>query len=654
MHVANPKMAATLEQLTAAVESSLPQAAGGEGAAGGPGASVEDLGAAYRHFFDPQEAGAEATAEDAAGATAAPAAGGGGGGGGGGDDSGEADDGFHGTDLLSAYYAQYGHPTHGGDEAAAAAAETGEDRTEEDVSGGEAVAMATVAAHDYPPHPPAQAGGAFPQTASDYDSDDGLAAPAGGLPPAAAGDADAAAVAVGAPPAKVEDWLLDVGEGYKEHLARLRAERVRQELMLIQDKPTITTHAKGLSRGGRPVEERLLQEHEDRQSKWRRQVGREAGDPECTHQPSINDYSHSRRPRYGDDPNGVGKEQRLERLRSQQRDEEGREVTARPVIDDHSRRIAAKRTQGLPVEEHLILTDRQHKQEMFERHEAASTKGLHPQPTITRRAASLKRDGDVSERLYSMRLGGSLSSVLQNFTSSTPLDLSQQRAHKGLASALHARGEAETFRPKINARSSASPARSPRSDERVEERLYRQYVELQKAKEEREKDAAAASQAASSARHTSKNSELIYSLRELDKDTEARLYSKQNSRRGVAQAPPTPSKTITDAAFRARLEDWEDMKQHRATETQRRKDELEKARMKECTFDPAKSPAMRRMRRSSVCRAGTAQAVPDGSLVDRNSSWAARREAKLSRQTKQKEMTEQEGCSFVPYINKVS
>ena len=537
------------------------------------------------------------------------------------------------TDLLAAYYAQYGHP----------------DEEEEDnhYTVVDTVHHHTSSALDtsIPPPPPEDTTEHLDET------EDSEEQPSQPLPssqpgyshqppppqPSSFSELGEDHADTFREPVRVENWLLDMGEGYKDHLGKLRADRIREELMSIQDKPTITEHARQLTRGGVPVEERLLKEHAKKRQQQERQRGEEETDPQCTHTPVINERSREKTSRWANDLTGAKKEVKLRQLRARALAAEQEQMKEHPSIDSRSARMAANRTNGMTVEDHLLFADKQHKQDMFERHERDSLKGIQGHPNITRHAASLKRDGDVTSRLYSMRLGGSLmGSTLEQFA----LDVASQK-DKGVVAALHNRGITETFEPAINEWSGGGSPRDPK--ERIEERLFKLYEGTKKSNAAKAEAIEEEIKQASRTKHTTKQSEVIYSLRELDRAEGHRLHNARNREEEV------PKKKISDAMFLLRLQEWEAQREKRKGKLQAKQQELKRETMRECTFDPSKSPSMRRMRRKSVTR----PPVTEGSLADRSTSWTVRRQTKLAQQKKAKEKDQTAGCSFVPYINKV-
>eukprot|EP00659_Diplonema_papillatum_P022729 gene22729-34804_t len=325
---------------------------------------------------------------------------------------------------------------------------------------------------------------------------------------------------------RVEDWLMDVGAGYEEHVARLRADKIKQELLDLKDRPSITQHAKKLTRGGIPVEDRLMNVHFSKQKKLE-QLGkqeRDKVDPECTYRPMINTASKGKTSKYMFQGN---KEQRLEEMRRRRVDDEVNELRANPSIDEKSRKIAANRTGGMSVEDYLLFTDKQHKHEMFERHERESLKGLQSQPSITQKAASLTRPGDVGTRLFEQRLGSyrDAAALVQN-----PANLSvASRREKAMAAAMMHRGEVESFQPSINPHHQPA-GQSPTARGRVDEKLYQQHKERNSARRQAELQREEEIVANANRRHMSKQSELIYEERDLDKDAYERLYEEKPRR----------------------------------------------------------------------------------------------------------------------------
>eukprot|EP01064_Diplonema_japonicum_P005670 TRINITY_DN13767_c0_g1_i2.p1 TRINITY_DN13767_c0_g1~~TRINITY_DN13767_c0_g1_i2.p1 ORF type:complete len:595 (+),score=118.14 TRINITY_DN13767_c0_g1_i2:3-1787(+) len=433
---------------------------------------------------------------------------------------------------------------------------------------------------------------------------------------------------------KVEDWLMDVGAGYEEHVAKLRAERVKQELMEIKDKPTITQHAQSLTRGNVPVEDRLMKVHYEKKQKERARQHEEQNEPqEHSYRPIINELSKEKTSKWGLDLNGVRKADKINHLRNQLLEEEGRTMRDTPHIDPNSKKLATNRTKGMSVEDYLLFSDKKHKEEMYEKHEQES-QCVQGQPSITKHAAALKREGDVSTRLYEQRFGFNISELNASAAS---------RAEKGLADAMRHRGEQEPFHPKINQHKATN--RDPHRREKVEEKLHKKHREIVRERELAYRKLQEEAREASAMVHTSKQSDSIYANADLE-----RTAQRRQQRKSLGNEAKTPTKKTTSVGFSKRLTEWEAMRTKKRQDTDSMKAELVRKEMAECTFDPFKSPALRRARSSGVSRHSRG-GYTEGTLAERSTSWLIKRESKLNQQKQEGKKSELEGCTFVPYIN---
>eukprot|EP01063_Lacrimia_lanifica_P005884 TRINITY_DN13545_c0_g1_i1.p1 TRINITY_DN13545_c0_g1~~TRINITY_DN13545_c0_g1_i1.p1 ORF type:complete len:743 (+),score=238.53 TRINITY_DN13545_c0_g1_i1:116-2344(+) len=449
---------------------------------------------------------------------------------------------------------------------------------------------------------------------------------------------------------RVEDWLLDVRAGYDEHLQKLRAEQLQREMLEIRDKPAITDKAKRLTRGGVPVEERLMSIHAQQQEKRKKvATGERVPDPECTHSPAINRTSRGKVARYSLDRDGNHKKSKVEHLRNKLREEEERGLQDGPAINSKSRRMAAHRTGGMNVEDYLLLNDRMHKKEMYDRHEKRVVGTLSDaRPRITKQAAALKRDGDFGERLYSQRIAGNLmgSSALEQFSVED-----STRRDKGVLDALGDRGEKEPFTPNINKRSQSRE----RSEIPIEDRLYEKYKQAQRDLEARREQYENEQKQSSNTVHTSKQSQMLFTGR-VAEEAHERLHRQSRRMRMPDDTPRPPKKVVTPAAFSGKLSEWNAKHAKNRMETEKMRAEQQRREMKECTFDPFKSPTIRSLRNNSTgrgyrARLSTSHAT-EGSMAERSSTWVKRRDQRLNKEQQEKGHKEMQGCTFVPYTNR--
>eukprot|EP01060_Flectonema_neradi_P027226 TRINITY_DN3683_c3_g1_i1.p1 TRINITY_DN3683_c3_g1~~TRINITY_DN3683_c3_g1_i1.p1 ORF type:complete len:684 (+),score=141.01 TRINITY_DN3683_c3_g1_i1:37-2088(+) len=438
---------------------------------------------------------------------------------------------------------------------------------------------------------------------------------------------------------RVEDWLLDVGVGYSEHLRKLQADKIKEELQGMQDRPVISDLAKKLTRGGVPVEERLMDVHYKRQRRAEQRATAAAAeasklDPECTHKPDLNPDSHYKTARYAMVDNQAKIQKRRERLIA----EEMKHVRD-PVISEKSAKLAENRTQGMRVQDYLLHMDAKYKQKMFERHELEASKGIQASPNITKRAKSLKRSGDIGTRLYDQRVGGP--SDLQRLENA---NVSASRSDRGILLAFQDRGVNESYTPKIN------PDRhglaEKRKHTRIENRLYSEYHTILAAKERELHRIEEKLQREASTIHTSKHSDTIYKSSKRAKSPLFSARSRKVKTAHESEPQPKPSKKISAAEFNQRLASWEEQKQK--TDRTRSKLIAEKlhSEMAECTFDPFRSSSIRKHRHRT-----TTNQITEGTLQDRSSTWTARRESKLNQAKESTAAAELDGCTFTPYIN---
>eukprot|EP01065_Artemidia_motanka_P027128 TRINITY_DN32360_c0_g1_i1.p1 TRINITY_DN32360_c0_g1~~TRINITY_DN32360_c0_g1_i1.p1 ORF type:complete len:671 (+),score=210.45 TRINITY_DN32360_c0_g1_i1:51-2015(+) len=457
----------------------------------------------------------------------------------------------------------------------------------------------------------------------------------------------------------VHEWLLDVGQGYREHLDTLRARKEMEELLQVRDKPMISRKARNKRRSDMKVQDRLLRwgrrQQEKRSESRAREEEKRGRGVEPPYRPQLRtvelrpgeepaprtDYAQRLQERIGPRCSSEewrrARDKKLAKLREEQESDLGRDVTSTPHINRKSRELAASRAgrEGMPVEDYLLYADQQRRQQMYYKYEEATRASVAPQPVITRRASKLHRDGDVGERLYNQRIGATLGQ------SDTP-------GREGVWRALRAQGSAETFRPKINPPPLGARKSVPEFESLpVEAKLLRKHQQSVEQRREKQHSSERSRTDAFNMRHTSAQSDAIYQSRGLAEGQYRRIYGPADRGRGwTPEQSPVRAPRSTPTAFLNRVEEWDERRRKKDAECQRQRRDIVRREMAECTFEPFKASDVRLLRHSSVRQKGV-----DGSVAERSNCWMSRREARLSYQKKSRDRKEVESCTFTPMIN---
>eukprot|EP01064_Diplonema_japonicum_P023970 TRINITY_DN34421_c0_g1_i1.p1 TRINITY_DN34421_c0_g1~~TRINITY_DN34421_c0_g1_i1.p1 ORF type:complete len:656 (+),score=162.50 TRINITY_DN34421_c0_g1_i1:54-1970(+) len=418
-----------------------------------------------------------------------------------------------------------------------------------------------------------------------------------------------------AEPQPVENWLLSAGEGYKEHAQKLKAERLKEELGKLRDKPLITEYARGLKRGGVPVEDRLCKVPERPERK----------EEKFPFEPRINESSKYKQPKYNNEQWQQAAKDRILELQREKANREQQEVKTAPAINNTSEGVR-DRTQGMELHDYLLVNEKQRQATLYDKFEerhASESHGMQEKPTISNYAASLRPDRDVVDRLYGQQPSSSYVS---------PLTVS-----------------APTVR-------SSSAEKSHTVFDRLQHHKTR--AEVRKESATRERSASITSLAKQS--HVSKASAIILSgMADRSSNTHKGRLSHQNpnhpmhSKRDDSRGDFIPSqntKKMTRAELSSMYNRWEQAGKKKQQETERTRKRLQQEEKRECYFDPKATPALTRSRSAPFSQA---HEVSHGytDLATKGLGWIARREHRLSKLKHVHDKEELEFCTFRPYVN---
>ncbi|KAJ9468932.1 hypothetical protein DIPPA_04509 [Diplonema papillatum] len=472
---------------------------------------------------------------------------------------------------------------------------------------------------------------------------------------------------------RVENWLLSTGEGYKEHVQKLRAEQVKETLTHLRDAPEITTYARELKRGGVPVEVRLMQ-HKQKKMRWAAQKQAEKETEEAKHafSPKINEASKAVSPRYDSQAWHERSRARLESLREAQRKGEVEELQGTPCVNLQS---DVSRTSSVPLQERLMQARSAKEQLYFEMHEASAMEGLRDRPAISARASRVRSESPVHERLHASARRRRDSRTSHSDALGSP-PAAAARAPPAAAHAACRTPRGRVASPSPARFSSPTPegsealrrSRSPTTP--VHDRLLAQHEERSRRQEDAQQEDAARIKRLASQSHTTPRSRAMLDAYEQRYPTDGDRARRADVLKRRQHEERKQAFLNSGRAFDQEQQDF-DRKQHPAlTEQQwhdmhrrlmategRKERRLEQLRsqadaleMKECTFDPSAAPALHRAGRSDPLQ--TARRVKKMPLPQRAMLWLSRKEEKLAAMKAENDRKEREALeTHSPYTN---
>eukprot|EP00760_Papus_ankaliazontas_P011018 PhM_4_TR14622/c0_g1_i1/m.27996 len=193
---------------------------------------------------------------------------------------------------------------------------------------------------------------------------------------------------------------------FKKEEARSRA--VQAESQALREVPEISRHARKMTRS-EPIVERMEKLEAERLAKLelerqKQLAERETNEEVFTHKPKLTQYA-SNMPQGSKVSQKDWEDARVQKLaiqRAQRAAASMSELRGRPEITPRSAELAARRDEldgleGMPRYEQILERDRIAK---WVQEEKRFLSEMEPSPKITMRAAKLKREGDVSNRLF--------------------------------------------------------------------------------------------------------------------------------------------------------------------------------------------------------------------------------------------------------------
>eukprot|EP00667_Euglena_gracilis_P008805 EG_transcript_8932 len=432
------------------------------------------------------------------------------------------------------------------------------------------------------------------------------------------------------PDQPIQDWLHFRGLVYHHDKELLRAEALEAERQALTHRPALSARTEQLmGHDQRDVLQRMQQREREAEARIERsrtrQQQREASAP---FRPSISKLAHKKHRKEQFDINNdwVAKRDRkvqAEREKSQRLLE--KETVPPSPLSRRSRSLGKKASDardGLTVEEWLLAADQQRRLRLRALVEGQGS--LMRSPQITPMAASLQREGDITDRLFLMSLykaGSELPDAIAEYDEEP--EVSDQRpkvkmqlygkqkerqARQAARQQQAADEEALLHRPQINAVSQELAATLPGSSK---DRLWHQK-RLHKRKD----------------------------TRSLSPPFQPTLCPHS---RELEEARDT-QELAADGQFRhSRLELWEQYSRRQQDRLAALRRDQEAKALRECTFKPATtSPA--------PLAADPAGKECIGEVAERAQAWLQKREAKVRQQARAREEAEVHGCTFQPAL----
>eukprot|EP00760_Papus_ankaliazontas_P035909 PhM_4_TR8081/c0_g1_i1/m.5988 len=211
----------------------------------------------------------------------------------------------------------------------------------------------------------------------------------------------------------VHEELIDKGKIYEQNKEKLREEAVRKQLAAMRPTPKVSSMAQQIRREDK-IEERFRKLELDRRQmeEWNRAkyLRREEDEQNHSFKPKISKKGRRATSRASALENNSmwqqKREEEREALRTKKIIAEMAEVRGTPEIDERSARLAERKKQrdGLEGFSHLdtmLERDRLSRLSAWERQQHELRNSQPGNPRITAYAATMPRDGDVFDRLYS-------------------------------------------------------------------------------------------------------------------------------------------------------------------------------------------------------------------------------------------------------------
>ena len=396
----------------------------------------------------------------------------------------------------------------------------------------------------------------------------------------------------------VEDWLIYSGKCYDEHKNKLRANRLKEEISHLRDKPRITDVAKGLTRGGAPVEVRLSTP---------RKSPAPPPDPNEVYpfSPAINEDSKHKTSRYSSPMWKQKSNSHINNLRKQQQDLEVASLQ-NPMTNSNYSDSTKNRTHGLVLHDHLYKTDVKRGDRLFSKYEEIHHSQLQSKPRI-----NTYKPSEKDTHIYQ--------------------EYKQRKFAKKEAEEMAAREVKKTQK-----RSSSEP---------FFERFLTEHAEKKKTKKELEEEKALDIKRKATQKHISTYSEMLVKNSKQIKD----------HRQTLKPPPPNPdenemrpAKVMTEAEIKKLHQRFHLYTSKKEATLSKIRSKRENEENRECTFNPFNAPAVQRSNTNEMM---TSTRIRTGSLRDRNMRWLSRREERLTVMKRGLDNEEVEICTFRPYVN---
>eukprot|EP00659_Diplonema_papillatum_P003966 gene3966-6144_t len=213
----------------------------------------------------------------------------------------------------------------------------------------------------------------------------------------------------------IHDTLLEMGKLYEQKKEAAREEAIRRELKHLRKTPRISRQG-AAKVYEKPIEERFMElEAKRRKDLEDAERGRKDDGPQYTFTPTITRKGRQATVRTSSSTKELNdqwkdrRNQKLEEARSRQVVEALAEMQPGPTINEHSQRLIERRRRddsGVGRGPHynhadsLLERDRLSKLHLWEKYQQELAEQQPGNPKITPFAASLVRDGPVSDRLY--------------------------------------------------------------------------------------------------------------------------------------------------------------------------------------------------------------------------------------------------------------
>eukprot|EP01012_Entosiphon_sulcatum_P048223 TRINITY_DN6651_c0_g1_i1.p1 TRINITY_DN6651_c0_g1~~TRINITY_DN6651_c0_g1_i1.p1 ORF type:complete len:764 (-),score=101.48 TRINITY_DN6651_c0_g1_i1:926-3217(-) len=450
----------------------------------------------------------------------------------------------------------------------------------------------------------------------------------------------------------IEDWLTESGKKYDEHKETLRAQRLAAEIRSLRS-PKISDFSKELARyESRSVVQRVLTKDKEAKRKLAELKARQEASEVYSFKPMISPVADKHGSRKDQAKLNEEWVQRREAKLKAERDKKNAIVEPQKLeVSERSRLLAAKinRKQGMSLEDYLICCGKQRQLKLWMRVQDVD----EHKPQITHFANSLKRTGDVHERLYSsasnrVSVDDSCVSELLALENSAPA----RRRHS-----LSATSSIEfPYSPAITSFAAGLARNGP-----VEVTLIQKHKMEKEKFEQKIREMEMQERARMTPAINTVSKELAESLPQSSRErllqgtptrqttcrhTDETAYPFKPTINSKSQQLDTEKENIRQRATGIgsegadRISHWKLRQEKTRAQIERLRHERELKLMSECTFAP----------KTKHTRDEPQKEIMQGDITERISLWQQHKMEKLAEEQRKKASTELEGCTFHPVV----